>query len=89
MTASGKRCLLRCHACETRCSDTSDTAFFDLRTPQEKVLFALKLLWVRVDLSGLSFVLGATQATGLARITCRYANGLSSPRRSTTLLDRS
>src|SRR5438552_16419908 len=40
--------------------------FFDLRTPDEKVMMALKMHLVRVDLTGISFVLGVTEETVLA-----------------------
>ena len=66
LTQSGKRRIFRCHACETSFSETRDTVFFDLRTSEEKVIFALKMLLVRVDLSGISFVLGVTEETVLA-----------------------
>lgn len=65
LTQSGKRRIFRCRACETSFSETRDTAFFDLRTPEEKVILALKMLLVRVDLSGISFVLGVTEETVL------------------------
>src|SRR5205809_5868396 len=66
LTQSGKRRIFRCHACETSFSETRDTVFFDLRASEEKVIFALKMLLVRVDLSGISFVLGVTEETVLA-----------------------
>jgi IS1 family transposase/transposase-like protein len=65
LTQSGKRRIFRCHACKTSFSETRDTVFFDLRTSEEKVIFALKMLLVRVDLSGISFVLGVTEETVL------------------------
>src|SRR6266702_281250 len=66
MTQSGKRRILYCTQCERSFSETRDTVFFDLRTSEEKVIFALKMLLVRVDLSGISFVLGVTEETVLA-----------------------
>jgi IS1 family transposase/transposase-like protein len=66
MTESGKRRILRCQRCETTFSETRDTVFFDLRTSEEKVLMALKMLLVRVDLSGIAFVLGVHEETVLA-----------------------
>jgi IS1 family transposase len=39
--------------------------FFDLRTPEEKVIMALKMLLVKVALSDIGFVLGVTEATVL------------------------
>jgi IS1 family transposase len=66
LTQSGKRRIFRCHPCETPFSETRETVFFDLRTSEEKVMMALKMLLVRVDLAGLGFVLGVTEATVLA-----------------------
>src|SRR6266516_35850 len=66
MTESGKRRIFRCQRCETTVADTRDTVFFDLRTSEEKVLMALKRRLVRVDLSGLSLVLGVHEETVLA-----------------------
>ncbi len=66
MTTSGKRRIFRCRRCEMTCAETQDTVFFDLRTSEEKVMMALKMLLVRVDLSGISFVLGVHEETVLA-----------------------
>src|SRR2546423_761827 len=44
MTQSGKRRILYCAQCERSFSETRDTVFFDLRTPEEKVMMALKML---------------------------------------------
>jgi len=66
LTQSGKRRIFRCHTCETHFSETRATVFFDLRTSEEKVMMALKMLLVRVDLAGIGFVLGVTEATVLA-----------------------
>ena len=66
LTQSGKRRIFRCHTCETHFSETRETVFFDLRTSEEKVMMALKMLLVRVDLAGIGFVLGVTEATVLA-----------------------
>src|SRR5437868_1457382 len=52
--------------CGTPFSETRDTVFFDLKTPEEKVMMALKMLLVKVDLAGSSFVLGVTEDTVLA-----------------------
>jgi hypothetical protein len=65
MTESGKRRIFRCRECETTFSETRDTVFFDLRTPEEKVIMALKMLLVRLYLQGISFVLGVTEETVL------------------------
>ena len=66
LTQSGKRRIFRCHRCELPFSATRETVFFDLRTSEEKVMMALKMLLVRVDLAGIGFVLGVTEATVLA-----------------------
>ena len=66
LTQSGKRRIFRCHTCETRFSETRETVFFDLRTAEEKVMMALKMLLVRVALAGICFVLGVTEETVLA-----------------------
>jgi transposase-like protein len=65
LTQSGKRRILRCHTCATHFSETRDTVFFDLRTSEEKVMMALKMLLVRVDLAGICFVLDVTEETVL------------------------
>src|SRR5262245_54799078 len=66
LTQSGKRRILRCSTCATHLSETRETVLFDLRTSEEKVMMALKMLLVRVDLAGISFVLGVTEETVLA-----------------------
>src|SRR5216684_8930422 len=66
LTQSGKRRIFRCHTCATPFAATQDTVFFDLRTSEEKVMMALKMLLVRVDLSGISFVLGVHEEMVLA-----------------------
>lgn len=66
LTQSGKRRVFRCRTCATHFAETRETVFFDLRTSEEKVMMALKMLLVRVDLAGVCFVLGVTQETVLA-----------------------
>ena len=66
LTQSGKRRICRCHTCETQFSETRETVFFDLRTAEDKVMMALKMLLVRVDLTGICCVLGVTEETVLA-----------------------
>ena len=66
LTQSGKRRIFRCHTCATCFAETRETVFFDLRTSEEKVMLALKMLLVRVDLAGIGFVLGVTEETVLA-----------------------
>jgi IS1 family transposase/transposase-like protein len=65
LTQSGKRRIFRCSACEQPFSETRDTVFFGLRSPEEKVMMALKMLLVKVALSDISFVLGVTEETVL------------------------
>ena len=60
-TQSGKRRIFRCNRCATHFAETRETVFFDLRTSEEKVMMALKMLLVRVDLTGISFVLGVME----------------------------
>jgi IS1 family transposase len=66
LTQSGKRRIFRCHTCATPFAETRETVFFDLRTSEEKVMMALKMLLVRVDLAGIGFVLSVTEETVLA-----------------------
>jgi IS1 family transposase/transposase-like protein len=66
LTQSGKRRIFRCNTCATHFSETRETVFFDLRTSEEKVMMALKMLLVRVALTGIGFVLGVTEETVLA-----------------------
>ena len=66
LTQSGKRRIFRCRTCTTHFAETRETVFFDLRTSEDKVMMALKMLLVRVDLAGIGFVLGVTEETVLA-----------------------
>ena len=65
LTQSGKRRIFRCKDCERTFSETRDPVFFDLRTAEEKVIMALKMLLVKVALSDIGFVLGVTEETVL------------------------
>jgi hypothetical protein len=65
LTQSGTRRIFRCNACEVTFAETRETVFFDLRTPEEKVMMALKMLLVKVGLSDMGFVLGVTEETVL------------------------
>ena len=65
LTQSGKRRIFRCNICGTTFSETQDTVFFDLRTSEEKIMMALKMILVKVDLAGICFVLGVTEETVL------------------------
>ncbi len=72
LTESGKRRIFHCKTCGHNFSETRDTVFFDLRTPEEKVMLALKMLLVRVGLSDIGFVLGVPEETVLEWL-CRAA----------------
>lgn len=65
MTHSGKRRIFEWTTCHVQFSETRETVFFDLRTPEEKVIMALKMVLVRVSLTKIAFVLGVTEQTGL------------------------
>ncbi len=65
MTQSGKRRIFKCTACGEQFSETRDTVFFDLKTPEDKVMMALKMILVRVSLTNISFVLGVKAETVL------------------------
>jgi hypothetical protein len=62
-TQSGKRRIFQCQPCERSFAEPRDTGFFDLRTPEEQVRMALKMLLVKVALAGSGFVLGVTAET--------------------------
>lgn len=63
LTQSGKRRIFECTECHESFSETRDTVFFNLKTPEEKVMMALKMILVGVELSGISFVLGVKEET--------------------------
>jgi len=65
MTQSGKRRIFYCSKCDHCFAETRDTVFFDLRTPEDKVMMALKMLLVKVGLTDIGFVLGVTEETVL------------------------
>ena len=64
-TKSGKRRIFKCSVCNESFSETRDTAFFDLKTEEEKVIMALKMILVSVGISGISFVLNVKEDTVL------------------------
>ena len=64
-TQSGRRRIFSCKECKTSFSETRNTVFYDLRTPEETVIMVLKMFLVRVDLSGICFVFGITEETAL------------------------
>ena len=63
MTQSGKRRIFHCKNCKTNFSETRDTVFFDLKTPEDKIMMALKMVLVKVGLSDISFVLDVKEET--------------------------
>ena len=64
-TKSGKRRIFMCKTCRTLFSETRDTVFYDLRTSEDKVMMALKMILVKVTLSGIAFVLEVKEETVL------------------------
>ncbi len=62
-TQSGKRRIFQCRECGEQFSETRETVFFDLRTPEEKVMIVLKLLLCKVELTAISFAMGVTEET--------------------------
>ncbi len=75
LTPSGQRRILRCSTCATPFAETREPVFFALRTAEDNVMMALKMLLVRVDLTGIGLVLGVTEQTVLAWLTRAAAQG--------------
>lgn len=71
-TQSGRRRIFQCTCCNEAFSETRDTVFFDLRTPEEKVIMALKMVLVKVALANICFVLGVTEETILSWLDRAY-----------------
>lgn len=65
-TQSGKRRIFECTTCGEQFSETRETVFFDLRTDENTVMLALKLLLCKVELTSISFVLGVSESSVLA-----------------------
>ncbi len=72
MTQSGKRRIFRCNTCNKTFSETRDTVFFDLNTDEEKVMMALKMILVKVSISGIAFVLDIKEDTILSWLDRAY-----------------
>ena len=72
MTKSGKRRIFQCNKCNEAFSETRDTVFFDLKTEEEKVMMALKMILVKVDISGIAFVLNIKEDTILSWLDQAY-----------------
>ena len=62
-TQSGRRRVFECLSCLKPFSETRDTVFFNLKTHEEKVIMALKMILVKVSLAGICFVLGVKEET--------------------------
>lgn len=62
-TQSGPRRIFHCKECGEQFSETRQRVFFDLRTPEEKVIIVLKLLLCKVELTSISFAIGVTEQT--------------------------
>ncbi len=71
-TKSGRRRIFMCKCCNHSFSETRDTVFFDLKTPEEKVIMALKMILVQVGLSGICFVLNVKEETILGWLDRAY-----------------
>ena len=56
-TQSGRRRIFMCKCCDHSFSETGDTVFYNLKTAEEKVIMALKMILVQVSLTGICFVL--------------------------------
>jgi hypothetical protein len=65
LTQSGTRRICRCSQWEGTFSETRDTVCFALRSPEEKGIMGLKMLWLKVALSDMGFVLGVTASNRL------------------------
>lgn len=72
MSQSGICRIFECISCGEMFSETCDPVFFDLRTPEEKVMMALKMILVQVSLSDISFVLGIKEETVLVWLNRAY-----------------
>ena len=72
LSKSGRRRIFKCKTCGTTFSETRDTVFFDLKTTEEKVIMALKMILVQVNLSGIAFVLDVKEETVLSWLKRAY-----------------
>jgi transposase-like protein len=60
---SGKIRKYICHACGTRFCDRTNTAFYDLRTSEEKVRLALEMVTKGMSIQGIADVLKSKSST--------------------------
>ena len=72
MTKSGKRRIFRCNTCNKTFSETRDTVFFNLNTEEEKIMMALKMILVKVGITGIAFVLNVKEDTILSWLNQVY-----------------
>src|SRR2546425_1256173 len=61
LTQGGRRPICQWTKCGPPFSDTGNPFFLGLKPPEEKVMIVLKMFLVKVDLGGISFVLGAAE----------------------------
>jgi transposase-like protein len=62
-TQSGRRRVYRCKICRILFSETIGTAFFDLRTPVQKILLGVKLVARGMSFRAAARALGTERAT--------------------------
>jgi hypothetical protein len=62
-TQSGQQRIFEGKECGEQFSETRQTVFFDLRTPEARVIIVLKLLLCKVELTRMSFALGVSEET--------------------------
>jgi transposase-like protein len=65
-TKSGRVRKFICRTCGNVFNDRTGTVFFDLRTPEDKVILALKLLLKGMSVRGIAEVLGSKPDTVLS-----------------------
>jgi transposase-like protein len=63
MIVSGKVRKYICHTCGTRFCDRTNTAFYDLRTNEDKVQLALKMVTKGMSIQGIADVLKSKPST--------------------------
>ncbi len=68
-TQSGRRRIFMCKCCNHSFSETGDTVFYNLKTAEEKVIMALKMI---VSLTGICFVLNVKEETILGWLDRAY-----------------
>lgn len=68
---SGQRRIVACPLWGEECSETRQTVFFALRTPEETVISVLNLWLCNVQLTSIRFAWGVTEETPLARAAAR------------------